>query len=195
MGRGPTKRERQKVDTQWFFDRLEAKRYSLRGFAKLIDMIPGALSRRFNGITPISADDVVLFARFLDAPYEEIARRAGLKVPKDPTKAVKIVGVVDAHGQVKNGKSLGTIERPASLPGDTVAVRDSKRGWTYFFAPAAGRVSPDAVGRMAIVESRWVGILERGHDRGTWNVVGLCGEMVAEGVKVGVAAPVLVIVP
>lgn len=197
------KPDRIPVDSQWFTDRLAERRLSLRGLAKLMEMSPSSLSLRLNGRYKITMEEATVMANLLGVTFEEIVLRAGIKVPKDPSRSVRVVGHVTA-GVVKMTKTGGSVARPIPLPGGVVAIkggsigvaRGVEGGWTFFYNPSH-KLQPEAVGQLSVVEGvsqTWLGVLERGSERGSWNVRGVFGGGV-EGVKVGCASPVLLILP
>lgn len=205
------------VDSEWFFDRLKERKLSLRGMAKLMDMSPSSLSLRFGGTYKITMEEAVVMASLLGATFEEIVHRAGIKVPKDPSRSIRLIGVV-AGVTIKTGRGLGVIDRPGPLPAGAVAIKGVEPGWVYFYSPSQ-KLQPEAVNQLSVVEGvpssgakgggggpkggaatpkssteTWLGVLERGSRGGVWNVRGVFGGGV-EGVKVLVATPVLVILP
>jgi len=187
------------VDSHWFFDQLQARKLSLRGLAKLLDMSPSSLSLRFGGHYKITMEEAGAMAGLLGVTFEEIVHRAGIKIPKDPVKAVRLVGQV--HGvTVKPGKGLGAIERPGPLPAGVVAIRGVEPGWIYFYTPSQ-KLQPEAVNQLSVVNEGVLGVLEKcknpplgGMKGGLWNVRGVFGGGV-EGVRVASATPVLMILP
>jgi len=110
------------VDSEWFFDRLKERKLSLRGLAKLMDMSPSSLSLRLGGSYKITMEEAALIARLLGVTFEEIVLRAGIKIPKDPGRMVRLVGTV-AGVQVRGAKGLGAIDRPGPLPDGVMAIR------------------------------------------------------------------------
>lgn len=187
------------VDSQWFFDQLQSRKLSLRGLAKLIDMSPSSLSLRLGGRYKITMEEAGVLASLLGVPFEEIVVRAGIKVPKDPVRAVRLVGQV--HGvTVKPGKAMGTIDRPSALPSGTVAIKGVEPGWIYFYNPSQ-KLQPEAVNTLSVVNDTLLGVLEKakhppsgGQKGGLWDVRGVFGGGV-EGVRVASATPVLMILP
>lgn len=181
------------IDSQWFFGRLEDARLSLRGMAKLMDMSPSSLSLRLAGKYKITMDEAALMARLLGATLEEIIQHSGTKIPKDSAKMVKLVGTIDAAGRVQLAKGAGSVARPGGLGPEVVALKGVERGWTFFYNTPQ-KLQPEAIGVLAVVENRWVGVLKRGSERGLWDVEGVFGGGV-KGVRVTVATPVLLIQP
>lgn len=203
------------VDKDWFLNKFADKRLSLRGVAKLLEMSPSSLSLRLDGTYKISMDEAADLARLLGVHHDEVMRRAGVTLPREITKSVKVVGTVGADGKIKKGAGE-TVPRPLGPQGEIVALR-GQEGWLYFYSPTS-RFEPDAVGRLCV----WtpgegavgtvgggtkgvLGILKRGSERGLWDVVppfhsastpspeGQEGGV--RGVKGGSATPVLMILP
>lgn len=147
------------VDSQWFFDQLQARKLSLRGLAKLLDMSPSSLSLRLGGHYQITMEEAGAMAGLLGVTFEEIVHRAGIKIPKDPSRSVRLVGQV--HGvTVKPGKGLGAIERPGPLPAGVVAIRGVEPGWIYFYTPST-RLAPEAVNSLSVINDTLMGVLEK----------------------------------
>lgn len=179
------------IDSQWFFDRLNAQKLSLRGLAKMMDMSPSSLSLRLDGQYKITMEEAAEMAPLLGVTFEEIVLHAGIKVPKAPGGGIKVIGQVSHNGNVKLGKGGGTVQRPGWLPAETVAIVDPESGWTYFYAPS-GKLHPEAVGRLTVVETGGgatsrghsqgarggsktvLGVFKRGSERGLWDVIPPC---------------------
>lgn len=65
------------IDSEWFFNQLKEKGYSLRRFAEAIGMDASAASRLLNGQRSMSAEEQDRIAAFLGVSIAEIATHRG----------------------------------------------------------------------------------------------------------------------
>ncbi len=188
-----------KPDKRWFEQRIADKGWSMRRIS--IDMRLGAdgLHKRLNGTRTVTASEAAALAHYISQPLDEVMRRLGHATDKNAKNPVTIVGVVDATGLVVNApKKMHIADRPPRAGADTVALRvqalsSPLDGWVAFYVPSTD-VSTDAVGRLSVSEladgSRYLRILQRGYDRGRWNLHALADGPALENVDVRWAAPV-----
>jgi hypothetical protein len=171
-----------KVDSKWFQDRLADKQISQRGFAKMIDMDPAALSYAIKGTRAWKHDELVAFATIVGVPYEEAVSRAGLALPTGGKGMCNVVGHVDATGELRTGQveAPRRVPAPPEAPEGTVAARfktpmtgaELMDGWLIYYVDGVKRVPPEAAGRLCVA---WlsnhgralVGVVRRGYERGT----------------------------
>lgn len=195
-----------KVNARWFQDRLRDKGMSQRGFAKLIDMDPAALSYAIQGKRQWKHDELVAFCTIVGVSFEEAAQNAGLALPSEGTRGtVAVVGSVDHAGEVRLGQvpAPRRAVSPPEAPEGTVAIRfttsgtaaDVLDGWLAYYVDGTKRVPPEAAGRLCVA---WlpgrvtIGIVRRGYARGTHSVQPwVPGAAAIENAVLDRAAPVL----
>lgn len=187
------------VDTKWLLDRLADKGLSARKASAMMGMSDSLLSRRIHGQIGWGVTEAEDFATIVGQPAEEVARRVGL-APRQVAHKAKVSGIADAKGRIKDTPPR-QIPTPgggeiASLEGVAVEAPGAPLDRSVCFYAPVPDVDPRAVGRLAVMgvddkrPGRMLGILEQGFDRRTWNVRGMLGELVAEGVQVKWASPV-----
>lgn len=157
----------QTIDKQWFFDKLEERKLSVRGLARHLDMDASAVSRMLSGQRKMQMEEAHAIARFLNAPLAEVMRHAGVAKDLDglPTR-ILLAATINEKGEVhrlKEPKPLpqSIIERAqAALTGKNnkviaAQIRASKGPlamWddaVVLFDPT-DRVDSDAIGSLAI---------------------------------------------
>ena len=195
------------MDAKWFKERMAARDLNQTRTGLLLGLDRSQFSKVLGGTRELSPQEAADLAKVLAIPVEEVLRRAGVKVANETKATVPVIGVADVTGSI-SAKFDGPkrIERPNSGFGDLSAVRiDAPHspldGWNAYFVPA-GKIEPEAVGRMSIVSvrggrspSRFLGVLERETSRGNWRVVALCSTSSASEIidraAIEWAAPVL----
>lgn len=194
----------ERMNTGWFYSRMDDVGISLRGTAARMGMDPAALSRRLHGKAPFDLYEAVDLAQLLDTPFMDIVRHCGVEPPIEPDASTPIVGTVDASGLVEFKKRMSgpsKVRRPFEAPARLVAVRVEAPGapldgWIIFYVPTT-KVEADAVGRLNIVHANdgrdYLAVLKRGYHRGHWNLQPLSGGPELEDVVVASAAPVLMV--
>lgn len=200
---GPRKRKPRHgppVDTKWLLDQLTDHGLSIRqATAKLGYSSPSLLSKRIKGGAEgikWRPEEARAFADLVRQPEAEVLRRVGLG-PMRPLRG-RITATADAGGKVRRLAEMRAVELPEDEIEAMEGVFIEAPGTaldraTVFYAPRA-TLAPDAVGKLSLVglaqKNVLLGILDHGFGRGTWNVRGLTGALVAEGVKAEWAAPV-----
>jgi transcriptional regulator with XRE-family HTH domain len=178
----PMTASKTKVNAAWFRTRLSEVEKSQRQMAEVIGRDPAAVTLLLKGERRIQLDEAEKLAVFLKRPLAEVLEAAGI----DPTSGTKdttlIVGHVDKDGRVHLERAKGDSRRvptPLGLAPTVRALLFKSGGatdrWTAYFEPADD-VTAEAVGRMCVVQldtrekQRYIGILTKGYDRGTWNL-------------------------
>jgi transcriptional regulator with XRE-family HTH domain len=193
------------VNEKWFRDRITDRGTSARQVAHQMGLDPAAMSLMLRGKRGMSPQEAADLSQILGVSYEDVLKHAGIALPTDSKKMVPVVGVVDDAGLVSATVSgPRRVERSVGTRDDMAALRiqvpnDPTDGWTAFYVPS-GRLEPDAVGRLAVVQARgkgaprYLGVLQKGYERDKWSLVplrvGVAGARV-DGVAVEWAAPVL----
>ncbi len=194
------------VNTQWFKDRLADKKLSVRGYARLVEMDPSAVSRMFTGGRLIQMAEAVAFASVVNVPLEDVMANAGLRPPVNVKGSTAIVGYVDANGAVHRGQvdAPRRAPTPPELSDAAVAVRfetgataaSALDGWLAYFQDLE-RIPADAVGRLCVATlgnhgGARIAFVRRGYERGTYTLAPWApGATLLENVQLVRASPVL----
>lgn len=206
-----------KADKAWIVERIRDLDVSQRQFCfrylTPIGMDPSMLSRVLNGERELSSKEAETIAEALRVPYAELMRHLGVNPDIGASGSVPVIGRLDARGELHVGRPAGTPHR-VSLPsaaGGTLraAIFQTPQrymdGWIAFFndrptttsGPRGARaIEPGAIGRMAVItmpdKRRYVRVLERGYERGKYNLCHLCpNDDPISGVEIVAATPVL----
>lgn len=101
----------QQINRDWFIQKLEENRKSVRGLARHLDLDPSAVSRMLTGKRKMKMEETTAIAHFLNAPVSEVLRHAGVSIDLDgqPTR-VLLAAIVNEKGEV------GRLTDPRPLP-------------------------------------------------------------------------------
>lgn len=203
------------VDKQWFFDKLEERKQSVRGLARHLEIDASAVSRMLSGTRKMQMEEAQSIARFLNAPISEVMRHAGVAKDLDglPTR-ILLASTINEKGEVhrlKDPKPLpqSIIERAqAAISGKgngkviAAQIRASKGPlamWddaVVLFDPT-DRVNSDAIGSLAIcrkMDGNQVLVrVERARKTGEATV--RSANDVTLDVTLDTAAPVIAVIP
>ena len=126
------------IDSEWFFNRLKEKGYSLRRFAEVIGMDASAASRLLNGQRSMSADEQDRIAAFFGVSIAEIATHRGA--------AAGGFGEVEQAGY----EAAGGVAKPAT-------TRDAKDPYRHpiFGCMKGTMIIPDDLDLTAPVDPDW----------------------------------------
>ena len=86
------------VDTQWFRDRLAARKLSQRGLARAMGVDASAVSLMLRGLRRMTVEEAGQVAVLLQVTTQEVMQAAG--VPVQGGKRVRLMGYVQAGGRV-----------------------------------------------------------------------------------------------
>ena len=156
------------VDKQWFFDKLDERKLSVRGLARHLDLDASAVSRMLSGHRKMQMEEAHAIARFLHAPVQKVMRHAGVAKDLDglPTR-ILLAATINEKGEVnrlKEAKPLpqSVIDRAQSAIGNktnsrviAAQIRANKGPlamWddaVVLFDPT-DRVDNDAIGALAV---------------------------------------------
>lgn len=190
------------VDKKWFTDKLADHRLTMRKVSLAMGMGTDAWHKRLSGLVATRPGEAADLARMIGQSVDEVYRRLGLVIPtaSDGGAPVPIVGVSDGAGAVAKARDgLNPIDRPRGLPSGTMALRvqavnSPLDGWVMFYG-SSSTIPPEAVGRLSLVElgdgRRYVRVLQRGYEKGRWNLYGLVDMPAIQDVAVKWAAPIL----
>lgn len=195
------------VNTQWFKDRLNERRLSQRGLAKLMGLDSSAISLMLRGRREMKMTEAAQLAALIGVPAEEVLANCGVAL-RSAGANVPIVGTMDGAGEVHFGDSatLGTVPRPCpDLPANASAIQCRTAGsqldymdkWLLFFHNLREGVNPDSVERLSLAKPRGsvpsVGQIRRSYTRGRWDVS--CALRTSSNIDLEYATPILLILP
>lgn len=170
------------VDTEWFKRRIRQRNATQRQLAEALEKDAGSVTRILRGERRIDLDAAVNLANFLREDLGEIARRLGCSY--DGPKTI-VAGAIRPDGAVTTitAKAGQTVPGFVGMPGDALAyVAEADTGplgpynhAVFYVQPAKG-VSPDAFGRLCVVEAQgevvpYLGTLEKSPQRGKVDLV------------------------
>lgn len=205
------------INTAWFRARLADVEKSQRQLADHLERDPSAVSLLLKGERKMQLTEAEAIAKFLKVPLNDVLEQAGLNTAAGARDSALIVGVVGPTGRVTMEKARGIEARrvvtPSGMPPSTRALLFKAGGpsnnWTAFYVPRDG-IDPDALGRPCVItldvkeKPVYFGILERGYDKGTFDVRAMIpgsgsasgmsgsdqGGLIFESTRVLAAAPV-----
>lgn len=160
--------QQSEIDKQWFLNKLEERKQSVRGLARHLEIDASAVSRMLSGQRKMQMEEAQAIARFLNAPISEVMRHAGVAKDLDglPTR-ILLAATINEKGEVtrlREAKPLpqSIIERAqAAISGSgngkviAAQIRAAKGPlamWddaVVLFDPT-DRVDNDAIGSLAI---------------------------------------------
>lgn len=162
---------RNKPDKAWFKTRMYEIGKSVEEAATLFKTYPNMVWRMTSGQRKIRPDEMAVWSRFLEVPYNEIARRFGVDVP---IFKVPVVGIVRPNGRVSQilPNERQFVEAPTDASAHMLALvvdapMSSLMIWdgSYLYYEPTEVLRTDAFGRLSVVEIRdWppvVGVLDR----------------------------------
>lgn len=190
------------IDTQWFVDRIAARKLSLRGLAKLMGLDPAALSLAFRGKRKITLEEAAQLSVLLDVSTTEVLERAGIKAHGE--LKVKVIGyrMPDGHVQLAGEGLHDMVEAPPGVPSDCVAIQsrtagsnsEAIDGWLFFASADHGSPS-HAMGQFALLAIKGNGMklahIRKGYKRGTYNLLSMKSEEIMQNAELAWASPVL----
>lgn len=168
------------MNTQWFRERLQDKKLSQRGLAKMLEIDPAAASLMMRGKRKMTPHEAHQISQILGTPLNEVLRQAGIEVRED-VRDCPIAAFVNEEGAVTtmpprtHDPALG----PADCPVGTYAVQVRSHasiadGWLLFVSPAQLPAASNAnqLCLVATTEGKQVlGVVRRGYRRETHNLV------------------------
>ena len=189
------------IDTDWFTRKLQDRKLSQRGLAKLLGIDSSAVSLMFRGKQGISLEVAGQIAVILQVTTDQVLEAAGVPVVRDQRK-VKVIG--NMHGDGSVGLAAegihDMVDAPPGLPGDAVAIQchtarspqELVDGWLYFLSES--HRSPEAaVGTFALCAIKNNGLhmahVKRGYRSGTFNLSDNAGASM-QNVELAWASPV-----
>lgn len=199
-----------KVDKDFFLNELSILGWSQRKFAKQLKMNPTSLVHALRGERRFALTEVVEIAELFHKPVEVIMEAAGMNLDRTvgkSSKTVPISGWIDGKFQIhmeapRHGPKVAPVPEFA---GTSVAVvrfqtpgtaLESLDGALVYFSPSQGAIE-GSIGRLSVIsvagpggEVR-LGVLKRGYGSGSFNLTAMNGELLASGISVKNASPVV----
>jgi len=190
------------VNKQYFINLMQARKLSLRGLAKRMDMNHSQLSLTLSGQRRMQLDEAAKMSQIFGVPLHEIVTASGIESRPASGKRVSIIGYVSGDGSVQIHKHdvMERTESVGTLPDDAVAIQfrtaasmlEWTDAWVAFFVPRE-TVAPECIGRFSICQMKdgtvAVATLKRGYQEGSYN---LSGPFTRENVELVWASPLLV---
>lgn len=192
------------MNTDWFRKKLEERKLSQRGLAKLMKLDAAAVSLMLRGQRKMTNEEALQIASILGTKVTEVLRQAGIDVTDDVRK-VPISASVDDDGTVTlfPAKTHDQVMGPADCPAGTYAVQcranaPCQDGWLLFVNPA--HTDPlnhlDKLCMLATVKGGLhVACVRRGYRSGTFNLVLWPSRNVMHDESIAWCSPVLWIKP
>ena len=186
------------VNKQYFLDLMAARKLSMRGLAKRMEMNHSQLSLTLSGQRRMQLDEAAALSDVFGVPLHDIALAAGIDSRPAAGKRVTVTGFVGGDGTVTGG-AYDRTDSPLALPENAAAIQFRTAdtplswmdAWVCFYVPR-DTVAPDAIGRFCIASvaggSMVVATVKRGYTEGTYN---LSGPHTANNVQLDWAAPLL----
>lgn len=169
------------MNTDWFVRRLDDRKLSQRGLAKLMGLDPSAVSLMFRGKRKMTIQEAAQMAVLLDVSTDDVLQNAGVELPP-PNRMVRLIGWVGDTDQVTLlGEGIHElVEGPGELSSTAVCVRcqyghaEFMDGWIMFANDMSG--SPElAIDTLAICAVKGNGLkvarVKRGYRKGQYNLV------------------------
>lgn len=192
------------INTRWFKDVLAEKQITQRNVSASLSLDPASVSLMLRGKRRLQLDEAAALAQLLGVPLDDVLYHAGIDPTAGATRgSVPLMGWIDNEGEVHMRRPEGPrrAQAPAGMPENTVAVRfqtdDPSDGAVAYYVPKEG-VDTDAVGRLCVVQlapagkgPRYLRVVKRGYQRGTWTLVRQDGSKPLENVELASASPVL----
>lgn len=190
------------IDTEWFTDRLAARKMSGRQLAKLMGIDSSAVSLMLRGKRKMSLEEAAQLAVLLDVSTREVLERSGVNLPPEAAR-VKVIGYLnpDASVSLVGEGAHDMVDAPMAMPSKSVAIQARTSGselamldgYIYFLAEEHG--SPqNALGHLSLVAIKGNGlkmsVVSRGYAKGAYNLVDIPNK-VTTNVELAWASPVL----
>jgi len=102
-------------DSNWFEQKLRAKKLSQRKVAELLGIHYSRVSRLLTGRVEMSLDEAAWFAANLDVPVEDVLRHAGVKARGSKKRSSKL-----------SGKKAKPVEATADVDQDTRPAKECR---------------------------------------------------------------------
>ena len=192
------------MNTDWFRQKLEERKLSQRGLAKLMKLDAAAVSLMLRGQRKMTNEEALQIASILGVKVTEVLRQAGVEVIDDVRK-VPISAFVDDDSAVTlfPDKTHDHVAGPADCPANTFGVQVRapsmpQDGWLLFVSPNQQEPSLQ-IDKLCLVATAKgassIAVVRRGYRSGTYNLILWPSRHVKPDASVAWAAPVLWIKP
>jgi transcriptional regulator with XRE-family HTH domain len=194
----------EKINTQWFRDRMADKKISQRRLAMMMNIDPAAASMMFRAKRRMSPYEAHQVSQILGVPLNEVLRHAGIDVTEDVRK-VPITSFMDADGAIHlmPSRTHDTVLAPADCPVGTYAVQVRSPAslldsWLLFISPVHEETDKH-VNSLCVTATddgrHLMAVVRRGYRGNTFNLVLWPSMNVSSDVKVAWTSQVLWIKP
>ena len=189
------KNKNNKVDKQWFQDKIAERGLSQARFAKMQGLDPSQISLLLSGKRKMKLTDIEMFASALGKPVDQVAAKSGLYADSK-SKEIAATGWVDDNGRISKLKDV-TVKTDLSLPANAVAIQVRSPATildgAYVFYLKDVYKSPDEVQTLCIVDDQYVGVLKKGYSgEGSYCLLSGSNQQEIEPKKV---SPVICVIP
>lgn len=167
------------IDAEWFKRKLEEKKLTVRGLAKLMELNPSTVSLMLRGIRAIHNEDAVKLADAFSVTTTEIFKRAGAPI-QDEARTLPITMYVDEHDRVLpiSIEAADDFIAPYDTPTNAYAVqvRTGRKYDGWILVVSGTKLKPEeCVGSLVVYCTHKgevdIGMLRRGYIKGTYNVM------------------------
>jgi hypothetical protein len=192
------------IDREWFSERLQARKLSQRGLAKLLELDPSAITLAFKGQRKFTNTEANQLSGILGVSVAEVLRRAGVPA-SDDVRRVPIAGIIGDNAKVTfmPEHTHDLVVCPADVPNTGLAFQiraasNYKDGWLYFASgeklPPEGLIDKFVISVTADGRTH-VCVLRRGYKANTYNLMLICTKTVLENETLAWVSPILWIRP
>lgn len=166
------------IDAAWFKRKLDEKRLTIRGLAKLMDLNPSTVSLMLRGIRSIHNEDAVKLADIFNVTPIEIFKRAGAPI-EDEVRKIKVSMYINESGKLVHvpDEVADIFRAPYDCPTNAFAVqiRTGRKYDGWMMVVAGNKTSPEeSVGMLSVYCTEQgevnMGMIRRGYISGTFNV-------------------------
>lgn len=192
------------IDREWFSERLQARKLSQRGLAKLLELDPSAITLAFKGQRKFTNGEANQLASILGVSVAEVLRRAGVPA-SDDVRRVPIAGTISAECAVTllPAQTHDLVVCPADVPAGGFALQmrasaNMKDRWLYFVS--GEHMAPDQMLDKYVVAvtqdgRMYTSVIRRGYKAGTFNLLRNFATVVLENETLSWVSPILWVRP
>lgn len=173
-----TYERRRNVDKEWFQNKLDERKLSMRALSKLMNVDPSTVSLMVRGMRGLSMDNAVKMADIFNVPTAELYKRAGLPI-EDEAREIEIAYYNDHNGYVVEieKEARDTMSAPYDTPASAFAIQQRSNeyhdGWLIIID--GSKLEPSAgLGSFCLYcranGSLGIGIIRKGYKAGYYNV-------------------------
>lgn len=165
--------KKNKVNKQWFQDKIAERGLSQARFAKKVGIDPSQVSYLLTGKRKMTLPYIEMFADNLGLPIDDVLSAAGLE-PSTKTTGVPLVGIVNDFGEIKKSKDK-TISISVVVPFNVSAIQvqapsSFMDGWILLYSNDI-KSQPVSERKLCVVNDERLGILKRGYNDNNHNIL------------------------